>query len=88
MDAFSAHLDDYMEDAEDNCRRHSFALLKHHAAMAKLFGRALYAGAAGNAEECRKNKEELLRYVQENEAHFFQEFDSYLFKTAMYNIFK
>lgn len=88
VNAFAKNLDEYIENAEDNCRRHSFELLKHHAEMAKFYGKALYAGAVGNEEECQKNKEELLLYVQENEPHFFQEFDAYLFKTAMNNTFK
>jgi hypothetical protein len=88
VNEFAKNLNGYIENAEDDCRRHSFKLLLHHAEMAKLYGKALYAGAIGNDEDCQKYKDELIEYAEANEEHFFQEFDVYLFRTAMNNIFK
>ncbi len=88
VNEFAKNLNEYIESAEDNCRRKSLELLSYHAEMAKLYGKALLAGATGNDEECQKYKDELLQYTAKNEEHFFQEFDVYLFKIAINNIFK
>jgi len=87
INAFAEKLNEYIESAEDNCRRRSFQLLSYHAEMAKLYGKALYAGAVGKDEECQKYKKELQEYAKTNEKHFFQEFDVFLFESAINNIF-
>ncbi len=87
VDAFTARLDEYIRSAEDECKRHSFELLKYHGEMCRLYGRALLEGARGNDELCDEYRLKLIKYVKDNEKNYLPELDVFLYERAINVVF-
>lgn len=88
VDTIAGNLDNYVKCAEDECKKHSFELLKYHAEICKLYGKALLEGSKGNNELCNEFASKLLDYVKENEKHYLPELDVFLFERAIKLVFK
>ena len=88
VDRFTANLKEYVNSAEDECKKHSYELLIYHGDICKLYGKALLAGSVGKTEECDKLVSELIVYAKENEKHYLPEFDIFLFERAINIVFE
>ncbi len=88
VNGLKENLDGYIANAEDECKKHSFELLKYHTEICRLYGRALLEGAKGNDEQCNIFVSKLLEYVKENEKHYLPELDVFLFESATNVVFE
>jgi len=83
VENFEKNVDAYIRESENNCVKRSFELLKYHAPIAKLYGKALVEGAKGNLKESKAHFEKLFDHIAQNEDNFAPEFDLRLFVIRM-----
>lgn len=85
-----AHLDAFMPtikaaiiDSHDVAQRQSWVYLEYHSNICRYHGRILECGASGNIEGARIVFAELREYLSENELHFHNVFDLFLYLRAV-----